>query len=284
MLRMLSPLTICANDCERESHMRLTNSCSMGGIRLAVGVALVTGVVTWSSRSSADDPATLLKAMTTYVASQNVVSAAFDSDVEVVTPELQKIQFTSSGQVLLNRPDKIRVTRTGGYTDVEMVFDGKMFTLLGKNLNAYVQSDMPGSLEQMVDQLHDKYQITLPGLDLLHTNAYDILMNDVIEAKHIGRGVVDGVECEHLAFRGLDTDWQIWIEVGQRPIPRKYVITSKTTTGAPQYTLRVKDWKTDAQVATDSFSFKEPSGAKKANVASLSDFDEIPPGVVGAKK
>jgi len=57
------------------------------------------------------------------------------------------------------------------------------------------------------------------------------------------RAVVDGVECEHLAFRGVDTDWQIWIETGARPVPRKYVITSKTLAGAPQYTLRIKDWK-----------------------------------------
>ena len=42
-------------------------------------------------------------------------------------------------------------------------------------------------------------------------------MAGVLEAKHIGRGVVEGVECEHLAFRNLDTDWQIWVEVGDRP-------------------------------------------------------------------
>jgi hypothetical protein len=50
--------------------------------------------------------------------------------------------------------------------------------------------------------------------DLLLTNAYDELMANVLDAKHIGQGVVDGVECEHLAFRGTDTDWQIWIETG----------------------------------------------------------------------
>jgi len=55
--------------------------------------------------------------------------------------------------------------------------------------------------------------------------------------------VVDGFECEHLAFRNDDTDWQIWIQVGDAPIPRKYVITSKTEEGAPQYTLVIRDWK-----------------------------------------
>jgi len=32
--------------------------------------------------------------------------------------------------------------------------------------------------------------------------------------------------------------------VGEQPVPRKLVITSKTLNSAPQYTLRIKDWKT----------------------------------------
>ena len=51
--------------------------------------------------------------------------ADFDSDIEVITPEVQKIQFTNSGTLLLHRPNEIRLTRTVGYADVEMFFDGK---------------------------------------------------------------------------------------------------------------------------------------------------------------
>jgi hypothetical protein len=112
-------------------------------------------------------------------------------------------------------------------------------------------------------------------------------MTNVIDAKHIGLGVVDGVECEHLAFRGIDTDLPIWIETGARPVPRKYVITSKTMAGAPQYTLKIKDWKTDAIADADAFVFKPPAGATKANLDSsaMVEFDELPPGIpAGGKK
>jgi hypothetical protein len=111
-------------------------------------------------------------------------------------------------------------------------------------------------------------------------------MANVIESKHIGQGVVDGVECEHLAFRGPETDWQIWIEPGAKPVPRKYVITSKTIAGAPQYTLKIKDWKTDANAEGD-FAFKAPADATKVALDSVAmiEFDEIPPGTpAGAKK
>jgi hypothetical protein len=235
----------------------------------------------------ADDSSVLLKAMTDYTAAQKSITATFDSDIEVLTPELQKIQFDSSGQFQLSRPDKLRIRRTGGYADVELVFDGKTVSLYGNNAKAYVQADAAGTIDQLIDKLQSKAGAGMPGADLLATNAFEQLMSDVIEGVHVGQGVVDGVECEHLAFRGHDTDWQIWIQSGAQPIPRKYVITSKTMAGAPQYTLRIKDWKTDAIADASVFTFKPPEGAAKASLdsAAIAELDEVPPGTAaGAKK
>ena len=227
---------------------------------------------------------TLLKAMSDYVASQKTLSVTFDSDIEVITSALQKIQFTSSGQVQLSRPDKIRAVRTGGYTEAEIVFDGKILTVHNKDGKTFAQVESPGSIDQLIDLLRDKYGMAVPGADLLFSHSFDAMMADVVESAHIGQGVIDGVECEHLAFRNTDTDWQIWIETGTRPIPRKYVITSKAVAGSPQYTLRIKDWKTD--VPSDAFAFKAAEGARKVPLAELADTDEVPQGVVtaGAKK
>ena len=122
--------------------------------------------------------------------------------------------------------------------------------------------------------------IEAPGADLLLSNPYEALTMDVLDAKHIGRGVIDGIECEHLAFRYQDTDAQLWVETGPRPIPRKYVITSKAVTGGPQYTLRIKDWKTDEQLSADAFTFKQPAGARKVEFKELAHIDEVPEGTV----
>ena len=250
----------------------------------ALVVALATMLAVTPS-AHAQDAGKIVKAMADYVAGQKTISMTFDSDIEVVTSELQKIQFTSSGQVLLSRPDKLRATRAGGYADVELVFDGNTATVLGKNINAFAQADAPGTVDQLIDRLRDQYNVAMPGADLLLTRVNDELMADVIDAKHIGHGVVDGVECEHLAFRNPDLDWQLWVEIGPQPIPRKYVITNKAVTGAPQYTLRIRDWQTDAQVASDAFAFKAPAGASKVEVKALAQTDEVPQGVIsGGKK
>lgn len=253
-----------------------------GCVALTLSTALIAAT---SAQGQSDDAGKILKMMSDYVASQKNISATLNTDIEVLTSDLQKIQFDATGQLWLSRPDKLRVSRTGGYTDVEFVFDGKTATILGKNINAFAQLDLPGSTDQLIDRLINEFSVQAPASDLLLSNSYDVLMSDVRDAKHIGRGVVDGVECEHLAFRNFDTDWQIWIEVGPRPIPHKYVITSKTETGAPQYTLRISDWKTDAPATAEAFTFKPPAGAKKVGLKELRDLDEVPAGVVaGGKK
>jgi hypothetical protein len=248
-------------------------------------LALVVMAMALSSAPSqaqapANDAIRILKTMSDFIANQKNVSIAFDADIEVITPELQKIQFTNSGTVLMSRPDKLRATRTGGYSHVELVFDGKTAAILNTDANVYTRLDAAGSIDQLIERLRADHAVTAPGADLLLANVYDELMEDVYDAKYIGIGVIDGVECAHLAFRTPEVDWQIWIETGARPIPRKYVITSKTVTGAPQYTLRIKDWKADAQISADSFTFTPPQGTKQVAAKEFPRADEVPDGVV----
>jgi hypothetical protein len=231
-----------------------------------------------SAEQPSSDAMSILKGMSDYVSSQQTIELSFDSDIEVITPELEKIQFTNSGSALVSRPDKLRAHRVGGYADVELIFDGATVSVFGRSINAYTRFDAPGTLDQLIEALQVGHGVALPGADLLRSNAYDVLAAGVIEAKHIGRGVIDGVECEHLAFRNADTDWQLWVEVGDRPVPRKMVITSKTLNSAPQYTLRVKSWKTGGEPAADAFEFIPPAGAELLRPDALIGLDELPQG------
>lgn len=243
---------------------------------LLIGLALIS--VGPGALAQGSDARSILKAMSDYVSSQKTIELTFDSDIEVVTPQMEKIQFASSGEVLLSRPDRLRAHRVGGYADVALFFDGKTASVLGKNINAYAQFDAPGTVDQLIEALRAGHGVALPGADLLLSRPYDVLVAGVKEAKHIGRGVVDGVECEHLAFRNFDTDWQLWVEVGKSPIPRKMVITSKTINNAPQYTLRVKNWKSGTRLPADAFTFVPPATATRLGADALVDLDELPQG------
>lgn len=219
----------------------------------------------------------LLKAMSDYLAAQKAISFDYDTNLEFVTKQDQKLALASSGTITLDRPDKFRATRHGGFADVEMVFDGKTLSLLGKDKNMYAQAEVPGTIDHLVDELRDKFGKPLPAADLLMSDPYDQLMPFVTDVKDLGSGVIRGEECDHLAFRTNEgVDWQIWIAQGERPYPCRYVVTSTKVAGLPQYTIDVRSWKAGDQVAADDFGFKAPPDAKQVKPEELHDMDELP--------
>jgi len=248
-----------------------TAGISAVALSLAVGLGAPVG-----AQADEADAKKLLKAMSNYMASQKAISFGFDATLEVITKDNQKLALASSGAVTLNRPGKIRATRAGGHADVEMLFDGKTLTLFGKNANLYTQINVPGTLDNLVDVLREKYKRPLPAADLITSNSYDPLMADVTDVKDLGSGVINGVECDYLAFRKKALDIQIWIAQGKRPYPCRYVITSKGIPLSPQYSIQIRNWKTGNAVASDDFGFKNSTKATKVDVKDLKGMSALP--------
>ncbi|WP_296809724.1 DUF2092 domain-containing protein [Thiocapsa sp.] len=240
----------------------------------ALSVMVLLGTSMTASADEADAKR-LLKAMSDYLTAQQAIAFDYDAILEVVTKDDQKLALAGSGTVTLDRPDKILATRSSGFANVEMSFDGKTLTLLGKDLNIYAQEDVPGTVDHLVDELR-KHNRPLPAADLLLTNPYEALMADVVDVKDLGSGVIGGVECDYLAFRAKEVDWQIWIAQGEHPYPCRYVISSKLMNGEPQYSIEIRDWKTGDAVAATDFSFTNPTDATKVDLKNLEGTDELP--------
>ena len=252
-------------------------SFSSQPLKVAVAaVALLAAGGVMQANADEANAKNLLKAMSDYLAAQNSIAFQFDSTLEVVTTDKQKLGFASSGTVDLSRPDKIRATRHGGFADVELNFDGKTVTVLGKNLNSYAQAEIPGTVDNLVMVLRDTYGRPLPAADLLSSAPYDHLMEGAVDVKDLGSGIIRGQECDHLAVRGEDIDWQIWIAQGETPYPCRFVVTSTKIDANPQYTIDVHDWKASTSASTTDFTFKAPEGATTGKFDDLKDIDELP--------
>jgi len=145
----------------------------------------------------------------------------------------------------------------------------------GRNLDAYASIEAKGSVDELFERLADA-GVEAPGADLLSAHVFDILMTGVTDAKHISSAYVGGVECEYLTFRTPEIDWQIWIQSGAKPVPRRYVITSKHVGQAPQYTLEISDFKSGPDVAKASYTIEIPKSAKKVDLSELQSLDELP--------
>ncbi|MFZ0099146.1 MAG: DUF2092 domain-containing protein [Gemmobacter sp.] len=239
----------------------------------ALGMALALVMLAPQSQADEAQAREILKAMTDYLEGQQSLSFDVDSSVEIVTTAGQKLTIASSGSVALQRPNQIRVLRRGGFATVEMVFDGQTLSVVNREANTFGQVEIPGSVDQLVEKLRDEYKRPLPAADLLGSGVAEALLADVTEVTDLGSGVIRGVECDHLAFRTEEVDWQVWIAQGDVPHPCRFVITTKTTEGWPEYTLEFSAWGSGGVEA--AFDFEAPAGATKAEIKNIPDLDEV---------
>src|SRR5262245_24069864 len=249
----------------------------------AVG-ATVLVLLAWmamSPRLQADEAQArrLLKGMADYIAAQKAISFDYDSILEVMTKDQQKLALAASGTVSIARPDKARFTRSGGFVDIVTVFDGKTLSVLGQNRNVYAQIETPGTIDHIINELHRKYDRPMPAADLFVTGAYDVLMAEGVEVKDFGRGVIGGTECDYLAFGSREVDWQIGLAQGDPPYPCRYVVTTKSMASSPQYSIQIRNWKTGSDVPSVNFGFTAPANARKISfdeLKKMKDAGELP--------
>ena len=123
----------------------------------------------------------------------------------------------------------------------------------------------PDTLEGMLDFARTKLDIVAPAGDLLYQNAYDILMDGVTDGFVVGKAVIEGVRCDHLAFRAPHVDLQVWIQEGAQPLPRKFVITTRDMANAPQFAVTMTKWNLKPTFGAKTFAFTPPAGAKKVD-------------------
>lgn len=201
------------------------------------------------------EAAKLLKASTSFLAKQKKFSVFTNSTLELVTLEGQKLQFVHQVQMVAQRPNKLRAARVGDLVDQIFFYDGKLLTLYNPEDKYYASVDAPDTLEGMLDFARKELDIVAPAGDLIYKNAYDILMKDVTSGFVVGKSAVAGVRCDHLAFRSKHVDFQIWIEEGTTPLPRKFVITSRNVVNAPQFDVIMTHWNLAPQTNDAMFTF-----------------------------
>jgi hypothetical protein len=247
------------------------DGCRQAVQRIVALACLLAAVVPQAASGQAEgiDPKAekLLRASTDYVAGLKRFSIDTRSTLEVVLVSGQKIQFDNATRVAVQRPNKLRAERIGDLVDQAFYYDGKSITLHNPSEKVYATVAAPGTLEEMLDFARTKLDIVAPAADLIYKNAYEVLTQGVTTGFVVGKGVVEGVRCDHLAFRAPHVDLQIWIQEGSQPLPRKMVITTKDVDNAPQFVMVATKWNLAPKFTDSIFSFKPPKGVQQVEFA-----------------
>ena len=199
---------------------------------------------------------------------------SFGIDAEMATDDVlasgQKVKQSGLVQFRVRRPDRLRADIAGDRRNQQMFYDGKTFTIYDRPANYYAAFAAPPRLVELVQTVEDTYGIDLPLADLFTWGADTKATAAITAASDLGTSMIKGVSCDHYAFRQPEVDWQIWIERGTKPLPRKLVITTVTEKMQPEHEM-VMTWNVDAPLTEQTFAFVPPHGAQRIDFAKAVD-------------
>lgn len=192
--------------------------------------------------------------------------------VQTTDNVLDNGQAVQSGQVvdlLAARPNRLRAHIVSDEMDRLFLYDGKNFTIYGGLVNYYATVPAPPTIAELIDKLDEKYAIGMPLLDLfMWGSPQSTAAQAITSAIDIGPGSIEDTTCEQYAFRQDGLDWQIWIQLGDYPLPRKLILTTTSDEARPRFS-EVLTWNLAPSFDDEAFTFDPPEGAQRIAIAEL---------------
>jgi hypothetical protein len=197
----------------------------------------------------------------------------FQVQAEITTEDVledgQKLQYGSVTTLLAQFPSKLRVSIEGEQKSRLFLYDGKAFTLFARRAGYYATVPAPETIGKLIQAIRDRYDVDIPLVDLFLWGGPNASTNEITAATDVGPGSVEGVTCEHYAFRQPGLDWQVWVQLGDHPLPRKLVLTTTEDEARPQHTS-VLTWNLAPSYSAEAFVFDPPDDAHKIILADRS--------------
>jgi hypothetical protein len=205
----------------------------------------------------------ILMRMADYLAKAPSLRVTVLSSYDAIQKDGEVIEFGDRRRVELQRPDRLRieVERSDG-DRAELIFDGKAITVYRPADNLYAVVEKPGTVDAVMAYVVKDLQIPVP-LARMFTTTFPQQMETLVKSiAYVETNRLFDVPTDHLAVRGDEVDFQIWIAQGDAPLPRRVIITYKNAPGEPQFRALLNDWSL-APVDAARFTFAVPAGAEK---------------------
>jgi len=164
-------------------------------------------------------------------------------------------------KVTIDRPDSLHITSFDGIETRELIFHQEMLTVFDSEKGFYAQASIPSGVDAALEFALEELDIEAPLMDFILRDQLTQLINSQETVIYLtDKARVAGVDCHHIAIRGPETDVQVWVEEGDKPLPRKVMLTSKWAGGSPRFIANLA-WLTEPELDPGIFEFKAPEGS-----------------------
>lgn len=217
----------------------------------------------------------LINEMGNYLKETRYLSFHASIEFDDLLPSGQKISFNAETQVRLKRPNGIFVEQHADMGRKLFWFDGQSASLFEPGSGNFAEEPLKGNSDKALEFAINQLKFSPPLADFLSSDPTKTLLKSVVKGFVVGPSQVNGIPCRHLAFLDELIDWQIWIEEGKLPLPRKLIITYKTLPNSPQFAAVLSDFDLISRLPDSLFRPKIPNTATQIPFIKPSRF--IPP-------
>lgn len=184
-----------------------------------------------------------------------------------------KVQYQRYSELLLERPDHLRIDGESDKGSRAILYDGRTLTVFNSDRNMYVQVPAPDTIDATLEKLEEN-GVLVPLEDLMSSEPCAWLHENDLEGFYGGRHYLDGNFVHHLLFRAAAADFQVWVQGGEVPVIRKVVIEYREKEGMPRYEARLSDWDFRPTIDAGEFAFTPPEGAYRIEFRSANEAGE----------
>ena len=209
-----------------------------------------------------------LRKMSTFLQTLQTFRLISEASLDVITVQDQKVQLDMVTTYQVKRPG-MRIDWVSDQKNRQFYYDGKQFTLVAPTLGYYATVDAPGTNREFLDALYDKTGVELPLADLFRWADADH-EDDIAKltsAFSVGTATLEGVETDHWAYRTAEFDWELWIDQGDRPLPRKFVLIDRTDPTLPTFIAHLT-WQLNPNLDPAAFTYVPAPNAVAISFAS----------------
>jgi hypothetical protein len=185
--------------------------------------------------------------------------------------------YTTTSEVTLQRPDKLRVLTPGDGPPSEFYYDGKMMMAFAPAANLVAVADAPPTIDAALKAAYDTAAIYFPFTDVIVTDPYKDLADGLQHAFYIGQSrVVGGTTTDMVAIVNNWVFEQLWIGVDDK-LPRKIRATFLADPARLRHEMELSNWQLDAAVPADAFASSSVTSATR--IAFTRPDLQLPPGL-----
>lgn len=246
-------------------------------IRATWALLLISGVVSASlvaplaAQEEPPEADVLVRKMSAYLGSLTSFRVEADVTFDDVPLPGVKVQYSGAMEVLLRRPHRLKVDYRDDLIARKLWIDGETATLLLPEEEHWAQTSAESTVDATLKRLAADYGVSIPLDDFLLDDPYATLMAGAVRHRYVGTTTVAGVPCHHVVVGQEDINWQVWIEQGDKPLPRKLVITYKNLPMAPQFAALMDKWDVDPELADSRFQPAVPADTIAVDFTTLEE-------------